>query len=149
MRSWVLFRGESLSGQESGTASSGAPPLRSDFLRVLKEAIYTVNTELDTSTFLCEDMDSTLPLGADLTIKDQITACAANILAESGREIPLFTPLGSLRGSIAVIFRQPSQRHGDDMSVPLDQRLPPVNSESEVDANQRQNSRLRLDLPIV
>ncbi len=125
VRSWSLFRNEYLSGHERDTASVEASPLRSDFLRALKEAIRTVDPELDTSTFLCEDMIGTLPLGADLTIKDQISVCATNIQAESGRELQLFTPLRSLGSSIAIIFGQPSQQRGDDTSVALDQRLPP------------------------
>ncbi len=125
VRSWSLFRRECLSGHERDTASVEASPLRSDFLRALKEAIRMVDPELDTSTFLCEDMIGTLPLDADLTIKDQISVCATNIQAESGRELQLFVPLGSLRGSIAIIFGQPSQQRGDDTSVALDQRLPP------------------------
>ena len=125
VRSWSTFRSEYLSSQERDTASVEAPPSRSDFLSALKEAIHTVDPELDTSTFLCEDMIGTLPLGADLTIKDQISVCATNIQAESGRELQLFTPLGSLGSSIAIIFGQPSQQRGDDTSVALDQRRPP------------------------
>ena len=135
VRSWTSFRNDFLSGRESSTAHSAAPPLRCDFLKALKEAIHTVDFELDTSTFLCDDIDKTLPLGADLTIKDYVSACAANILAESVREASLFMPLGSLRDSIAVIFGQPTQQPGDDVSVALDQRLPPGLQELGFSAN--------------
>ena len=40
---------------------------------------------------------------------------------EGRQTIELFIPLGSLRGSIAIIFGQPSQQRGDDTSVALDQ----------------------------
>ncbi len=40
---------------------------------------------------------------------------------EGRQTIELFIPLGGLRGSIAIIFGQPSQQRGDDTSVALDQ----------------------------
>ena len=124
VRSWTAFRNKHLSNQKSRNANVGARPLRSDFLGAFKASISTVDPELDLGTFLCQDMDSTLPLGADFSVKDQIEACATSILAESGHKVPLSMPIGSPRRSIAIILGQPSRQREDDASVALDQRLP-------------------------
>ena len=124
MRSWFLFRKQHLSNQKNSRASVEAPLLRNDFLTALKKTISALNPQLNASTFLCPDIDNTLPLGAQFSVKDQIKRCAESIRAESGHEVPLFMPIESLKGSIAIIHGQSNRQREDNASITLDERLP-------------------------
>lgn len=122
IRNWPDFRRRNFPKQKSRTVRT--PPSRSDFLTALKNTINSLDSQLDSNSFLCPEFDSVLPLEADTSVKDQIQSCQKRINAESGHKIPLFTPIGSLRGPIAIIFGQPDRKITDNTTVALEERLP-------------------------
>lgn len=122
IRNWPDFRRRNFPKQKSRTVRT--PSSRSDFLTALKNTINSLDSQLDSNSFLCPEFDSVLPLEADTSVKDQIQSCQKRIHAESGHEIPLFTPIGSLRGPIAIIFGQPDRKITDNTTVALEERLP-------------------------
>lgn len=122
IRSCPPYRMSSSKGQTRVSAPEKRPPLRSELLGALKDAVTRLDPLLDLESFLCPDLDPILPMGSAIRIEDLVDECAKSLTEEIDHEASLFKPIGSL-STIAVIFGQARYSEAD-ASTPLEQRLP-------------------------